>query len=82
MSPEQTEQLLQNIVDEVNQAGDLIGAFVPQVAAIMVIGKAVDKLIPGLVGDVERWLQGNPPTNEEKAATRAKILVLNDPNLP
>lgn len=82
MTPEQTKELLANIVTEINQAGDTLGLFVPQVAAAMVIGKAVDRLIPGLVADVQSWIEGNPPTAQEKADVAAKINELLNPDLP
>lgn len=82
MTPEETKQLLETIIAELNQAGSVASAFAPQYQAIFAIGMAVDKLIPGMVADVQNWIQGNVPTEAEKADTASKLAVLGNPNLP
>ena len=90
MTPQQLEQTLGNIVDEVNTVGDTATAVLSGVnpawgasaAAFLVIGKAVDKLVPGMAASVDAWIQGNPPTDAEKADFAAKLSVLADKSLP
>lgn len=82
MSPEETKALLDNVITEVGGAADLVGIIDPALLPLIVIGKAVSKVIPGLAADVQKWIEGNPPTEAEKADTAAKIAVLQDPNNP
>lgn len=82
MSPEQVEALTKNIIDQVNGAADLVGVIDPALIPLIAIGKAVDKLVPGIAGTVANWIAGNPPTAEERADFKAKLAVLSDPNLP
>lgn len=82
MTPEETKTLLTNIVTELNGAADYAGIVDPELIPFIVIGKAVDAQIPGLVAHVQSWINGNPPTAEEKADLAVKLSVLNDPNAP
>lgn len=82
MTPEELKTLLDNIVTEVNSAADFAGIVDPALIPIIAIGKAVDKQIPGLVATVDRWIQGNPPTDQEKADLAAQLKVLGNPDLP
>jgi len=82
MTPAELKTLLDNIVTEVNGAADFVGAIDPELIPFIAIGKAIDKQIPGLAGTVDNWIQGNPPTDEDKAALAQQLSVLGDPNLP
>lgn len=82
MTPAELKEQLEAIVAQLNQAGGIASAFVPQYAAFIAIGMAVDKLVPGMVADVAAWIEGSPPTEEEVADMAAKLAVLGDPNLP
>jgi hypothetical protein len=46
------------------------------------MGKALDKAIPGLAGTVQKWIDGNPPTDDERAELKAKLAILADPDNP
>ena len=82
MSPAELQTLLDNIVNEVNSAADFGGIIDPALIPFIAIGKAVDKQIPGLVAIVDKWIQGNPPTDAEKAALAQQLSVLGNPDLP
>lgn len=82
MTPDQLKTLLENIVTEANTASSFVGALDPALIPFIAIGKAVDTVIPGLAGGIDNWIQGNPPTDAEKADIAAKLAVLSDPNAP
>jgi hypothetical protein len=82
MTPAELKTLLDNIVTEVNGAADFAGALDPAIIPFIAIGKAVDKLIPGLAESVDNWIQGNPPTDAEKAELAQQLSVLGNPDLP
>jgi hypothetical protein len=48
----------------------------------IIIGKAVDKILPDLASQVQRWVEGNPPTQQELDEFKAKLAVLSDPDAP
>ena len=82
MTPSELQTLLDNIVTEVNTAADFAGTLDPAIIPFIVIGKAIDKQIPGLVANIDRWIQGNPPTQADKDALKEQLAVLGNPNLP
>lgn len=82
MTPDQLKTLLENIVTEANNAASFAGALDPALMPFIAIGKAVDQVVPGLVAGIDAWIQGNPPTDAEKADVAAKLAVLGDPNAP
>ncbi len=82
MTPEQTKDLLTNIVSDANEVGGIASMFAPQYAAFIAIGMAMDKQIPGLVSSVQAWIEGEDPTEEELIDHAAKLTVLSNPNAP
>lgn len=82
MTPEETKNLLDLITKEVGQAADLAGIIDPALIPFIAIGKAMGGLIPGLISEVQSWVEGNPPTEAEKADLAAKLAVLSNPDLP
>lgn len=82
MTPAQTEQLLNNIVAGLDVAEGFIGTLDPALIPLIAIGKAVEKVIPGLAASVQSWIEGNPPTDAEKADLAKKLAVLGDPKNP
>ena len=76
------KHLLDTVVTDLNMAADFAGVIDPALIPFIAIGKAVDKLVPGIASSVQSWVEGNAPTDAEKADTLAKIGVLSDPNLP
>lgn len=90
ITPDQLQQTIENVITEVNSVADtatgiLTGvnpAWGASAAAFLAIGKAVDKLIPGMAASVDRWIQGNLPTDAEKADFALKISVLSDKSAP
>jgi hypothetical protein len=82
MNPAELKTLIENIVTEVNGVADIAAGVDPELIPLIAIGKAVDKMLPGLVESVDNWIQGNPPTDEEKATLTAQLAVLNNPDLP
>lgn len=82
MTPTELQQTLDNVVTDLNAVADIAAGVDPVLIPFIAIGKAIDKQIPGLASAVDAWLQGNPPTDQEKADTVQKLLVLGNPNLP
>lgn len=82
MTPNELKSLLDNVVTEANSVASFAGVLDPQIMPFIAIGKAVDKQLPGLAASVDRWIQGEPPTDAEKADMAAKLAVLKDPNCP
>lgn len=82
MTPDQLKALLDTVVTDLNTAGDFAGTLDPALIPFIQIGKAVDKLVPGLAASVDKWIQGNPPTDQEKAEVLQQLNVLGNPNLP
>ena len=82
MTPDDLKTLLDDIVTEVNNAADFVGTLDPAIIPFIVIGKAIDKQIPGVVSTVDKWLQGNPPNSADKAELATQLSVLGNPDLP
>ena len=82
MTSAELKTLLSNIDAELNGVADLAGVIDPALLPFIAIGKAVGKQVPGLVAGVDNWIQGNPPTQEEKDDLASKLNVLSDPNAP
>lgn len=82
MTPEQLQDLLDNIFEEVNAVTTYASGVAPQLLPAVVIGRALQKVVPGIAADIDRMIQGNPPTDLEKANMRAKLSVLGNPDLP
>jgi hypothetical protein len=82
MTPEELKTLLDNIVTEVNAAADMAGSIFAPALPYIAIGKAIDKMIPGIVASVDNWIQGNPPNEAEKADFVQKNAILSDPGAP
>lgn len=82
MTATETQNLLTNIITAVNELGAVGQALAPQYAAFIAVGMAMDKQLPGLVAGVQNWIEGNPPTDAEKADLAAKLAVLGNPDLP
>jgi len=82
MTPSELKILLDNIVAEVNGAADFTGTLDPGLIPFIVIGKAIDTQLPGLVATVDKWIQGNLPTAQEKSDLAQQLSVLGNPDLP
>ena len=82
MTPAETKNLLTNIVNDINSVGGVASMLVPQYAAFVAIGIAMDKQIPGLVSSIQEWIEGSPPSDEELMDHAAKLAVLSDPAGP
>lgn len=82
MNPDDLKTLLTTIATDVNTAADYAGVIDPALIPIIKIGEAVDKMIPGLAANVDKWIQGNPPTDAEVATLVQQLGVLANPNLP
>lgn len=82
MTPEQLEELNKQIIDNLKLGADLASILAPQIVPWVVVGKALADVVPGLSGTVQRWVEGNPPTDDEKAELKAKLAILGDENLP
>lgn len=82
MTPEELKQTVENVVVELGTVADIAAGVDPALVPFIAIGKAVSKQIPGLVEAVDSWLQGNAPTDAEKADLIQKISVLENPDLP
>lgn len=82
MTPAEIEVLTQEIIAGLETGADMASTIAPAIIPFIVIGKAVDKVIPGLAGMIARWMQGNPPTPEELEDLKKKLAVLQDPDAP
>lgn len=82
MNPEQIETLSEEIISALEAGATIASVAVPEIAPLLVIGKAVDKLIPGLAANIAKWTAGTPPTEEEKLELKKKLAILADPNNP
>lgn len=82
MTPDEVKTLLDHIITEVNAAGDFAGMIDPALIPFITLGKAVDKLIPGVAASVAGWIRSNPPSAQEKADFIAQNAILADPNAP
>lgn len=82
MTAAEIESLSKDIIAQLDAGVSMVGLFDPALIPAILIGRAVSNLVPGLAGDIARWVEGNPPTDEEKAQFREKLNVLLDPNLP
>jgi hypothetical protein len=82
MTAQETHDMLANIVAELEAGADLASIIAPGLIPFIVIGKAMDKMIPDLGSQVQKWIEGNPPTQQERDEFAAKLAVLDDPNLP
>jgi hypothetical protein len=82
MTPEQLETLVQEIIGNLELGADIASIFRPEIIPFVVMGKALDKAIPGLAGTVQKWIDGNPPTDDERAELKAKLAILADPDNP
>ena len=82
MTPDALKTLLDSIVDQVNAVADFGGIIDPALLGFIAIGKAVDKQIPGLVANVDRWISGNPRSDAEKVELLKQLSVLGNPDLP
>lgn len=74
---------LDQIKAEIAALGDftaaIAGAVNPTLLPFIVIGKAAAVAVPTLVDDVNQWLAGQPPTDDQNAALAAKIAALSKP---
>jgi len=82
MTPTETQTLLNEIIAGLETAAGWAGVLDPALIPFITIGKALDKMIPGLAATVQGWIAGNPPTDAELADFKAKLAALSDPNSP
>lgn len=82
MTPQEIEVLTQEIISGLEAGADMASTIAPAIIPFIIIGKAVDKVIPGLAGMIARWMAGNPPTPEELEEFKKKLSVLQDPDAP
>ena len=82
MSREELNNLLENILTGAETAASFAGVIAPEILPFIAMGKALETLVPGLADTMAKWIEGTPPTEEEKAELRAKLAVLGNPDLP
>lgn len=82
MTNQQIEDLTKEIGSSISAGIDIASVFVPGGAAYFIIGKAVTAAVPELGKIVARWLDGNPPTQDELDEFKRQLSVLTDPNAP
>ena len=82
MTSDELHDLLTNIIAGLETGADLASTLAPQLIPFIIIGRAMDKLIPDLAAQVQRWIEGNAPTPAELDEFKAKLATLSDPNLP
>jgi hypothetical protein len=82
MTSQELHDLLTNIISGLEVGADMASTIAPGLIPFIIIGKAVDKMIPDLAAQVQRWVEGNPPTQAEIDEFKAKLAVLSDPDAP
>jgi len=82
LNPDEIKTLLDNIIADLNTAADLAGIIDPRLIPFIQIGQALDKQLPGLAVAVTGWIEGNPPTTQEKTEFARQLSVLGNPDLP
>lgn len=82
MNADQVKTLTEEIIATLEAGATIASIAVPQIAPFVVIGRAVDKFVPGLASNIAKWANGDKPTPEEVADLRNKLAVLGDPNNP
>lgn len=78
MTSDQINELLTTIVNDINIAADYAGILDPALVPMVAIGKAVDKLIPGIAASVTKLFEGTPPTAEQISQNAAELAILGD----
>lgn len=78
MTPDQIKDLLTTIVSDVNMAADFAGILDPELIPFIAIGKAVDKVVPGIASSVASMIQGTPPTQDQIAQNAQELAMLGD----
>jgi hypothetical protein len=82
MTSTELHDLLTNIISGLEVGADMASTIAPGLIPFIIIGKAVDKILPDLASQVQRWVEGNPPTQQELDEFKAKLAVLSDPDAP
>lgn len=82
MTTQQIDELAEQIGADIKTGLDITAIFVPETIPLVIIGRAVERLVPGLSKTVARWVAGNPPTDEELAELKSQLAVLADPDNP
>ena len=82
MTSTELHDLLTNIISGLEVGADLASTIAPSLIPFIIIGRAVDKILPDLASQVQLWIEGNPPTQQELDEFKAKLALLSDPNAP
>lgn len=82
MTPEEIHDLTENIIQDIEMGASIASVVSPHAAALLLIGRAMDKAIPDLAQNVASWIQVRKPTAEELDQFRKQLNVLLDPNNP
>jgi hypothetical protein len=82
MTAQETHDLLENIIAGLEVGAAMASTIAPALIPLILIGKAMDKVIPDLASQVQLWVEGNPPTQAEVDEFKAKLAVLSDPDAP
>lgn len=82
MTTAEVQQTVENIVNDLEAVGTVAAGVDPALLPFIAIGRAVANQLPGLAAAVTNWIEGNPPTADEKAALIQQLNVLSNPNLP
>lgn len=82
MTPAEIQTTVENIVSDLSAVSAVAAGVDPALVPLIAIGRSVASQLPGLAAAVTSWIQGNPPTDAEKADLLQKLSVLDNPNLP
>ena len=82
MTSTELHDLLTNIISGLEVGADMASTIAPGLIPFIIIGKAMDKVIPDLASQVQLWVEGNPPTQAEIDEFKAKLALLSDPDAP
>jgi hypothetical protein len=76
MNADQVKQLTQDIVSGLETVEDIAAGIDPALKPFVIIGKAIENQAPGIAATITAWIQGNPPTDADKASLNDQLKAL------
>jgi hypothetical protein len=76
MTAEQVKQLTQDIVAGLETVEDIAAGIDPALKPFVLIGKAIENQAPGIAATITNWIEGNPPSDEDKNTLNDQLKAL------